>query len=405
MSVELYDAGMRAAAAHYRRPVPRLRATPLPDTAVRLAVRTVRAKRGPVALEVAGPGQTAQRATGRAALGLLGRTVVALCGGDLLGDDAPVVCAVTAGFGTVEALGALGALTPAEGDADEWIGAAVAGCWYERAAHPGTGLVVNLRAASAVKFLLGVVPGEESDALWRARLGVNTAGVEGLHHWWDRLDGAERLRGLESVRSDDRWLWRRMLGDAVEGKSPRRETLALAALRLRTRCDAADLWEAALLGDPWWRRRAVHSGHVCTGTVSVGTGKDAARFTVHSDRSDTRLKVGAAVLGWTGTVTADHTGNQFHGEVIAVGPDPLGGLALTVAVRRRGRRPAADERVSLMSAPPSASVQFAGRAAMRSRYRTLAGWIGRTSIPDPQRREVPLAVMIAAADPDEQETN
>ena len=105
----------------------------------------------------------------------------------------------------------------------------------------------------------------------------------------------------------------------TEGRSwDRPENLQLAAARLASRCDAADLYAAALLADPLWRARGVHNGYVLTGDVVTGAGAAGNRVVVAAPRLDTRLKTGAAVIGWPGGPMGDMPAageNRFSGEV------------------------------------------------------------------------------------------
>ena len=87
-------------------------------------------------------------------------------------------------------------------------------------------------------------------------------GVAGLHVWHRAVTGGDLLAGLEQIREDDDWHLGKVQETLNAGRSwDRVETLHVAAARLASRCDATDLFEAALLGDPLWRARGVRSAY------------------------------------------------------------------------------------------------------------------------------------------------
>ena len=128
----------------------------------------------------------------------------------------------------------------------------------------------------------------------------------------------------------------------------------MAAARLASRCDAADLYDAALLADPLWRARGVHTGFVCHGEAVIGAGQQGNRLVVRAGRLDTRLKAGTAVIGWPGdpmTAMPDAE-NRFSGEVFATAVED-GALTVTIGgLRKTGYRPAAGETLTVIPAPP-----------------------------------------------------
>lgn len=391
MTVEFYDAALRALSAQRAVAVPRIESSPLPATYRRLAVAVTRGRNRSVSVTVTDEAGRTDTGTDAEGLAAIGRMV----GADT---DTPVT-ALVIGRAGVDALGTLARRTWRVTDPQVATGAAVADWWAERAAHPGSGAVIDLVAASAVKYALGVTPGSESEQVWRSWLGCAEGGTHRWHDWWALLDASgPRLAGLDGVGRDDAWLWGHHLGAVAAGGSwNTRETMGLAALRLRSRCEAAESWDAALLGDRLWRRRAVHTGHVCTGTVVVGGTGRSPRVEVVTDRFDVRMKAGSAVIGWAGGIDAAPTSGPgaFAGEVTATA---VAGDQLRIAVAGLGRRvPAADQTVTLMIAPPSPSVAFATRNALRALYRQASSWLARGTAPTPARRQVPLSVVVAAA--------
>ena len=397
MNVANYDAAQRILSYLMRRPVRRLQHSVLPDADRRVAVEVVCGRDGQITVRVADGEGTVRQGVDADAAAVVGGVVVGEAGLEV-----PVTALVSSGA-TIRALGMLAQRYATDNRDAVRRGAAVAGWWCERAAHPGSLAVVNMCVVSAATFMVGVVPGDESAALWRQWLGVSDQSLAGMHQWWDRLDCGPRLGGVESVWSDDRWLWQHLLGAVREGRGwQTAESLSLAAIRLRSRCDAADLWEAALLNDAWWRRRAVCAGVVGCGTVDVA-GVQAGRIEVLTDQLDLRMKVGAAVQGWIGEVT-DTGRDRWSGEVVATSTED-DRLRITIAgmSRRTKVKPVAGQRVTIGPQPPNPSVQFSGRRAVRGLYRARSSWIGHGVSPTVQRREVPLDVMVAAADHGESE--
>ncbi|MFV8141878.1 hypothetical protein ACNQR7_30310 [Mycolicibacterium senegalense] len=397
MSAALFDLALRVAARERCGPVPRLLHNPAPvrENVVAVGVRRVGTV---VHVRAAGPDGHIETGSGPAGLAALVRAAGS-SGCDL--ETGP-----TALIATSAALRSLAGLArtyadPARcADPDVAAGSALAGWWVERAAHPGTTAVANVLAISRQRFVLGVTPGADHAAVWRRALAV-PAGLGGLHAWHRAVTGGPVLPGLDALREDDDWLLGIHQECLSEGRSwDRAETLHLAAARLASRCDAADLYDAALLGDPLWRARGVHTGFVCHGEAVIGAGPQGKRVTIRADRLDTRLKPGTAVVGWPGAPMSvmPETGNRFSGEVFATSVTEDGALMVTIGGLRRGYRPAAGERVTVMPAPPSISTIRSRRIALARLYKRRFSWLSQGVTPTAARRPVPLAVMIAAAD-------
>lgn len=396
MSAVLFDLAVRVAAHDAGVPVPRLLHNPAPMRETRVAVGVRR--RGSV-VHVQAVGSDGHRYSGYGPEGLAAVARASGCAGGDLGGGATAVVDSAA---TLRVLGELAArhADPALASAEAAAGSALAGWWAERAAHPGTSAVTDVLGVSRQRFMLGVVPGADHAGRWRAALAVPT-GVAGLHVWHRAVTGGDLLAGLEQIREDDDWHLGKVQETLNAGRSwDRVETLHVAAARLASRCDATDLFEAALLGDPLWRARGVHGGFVCRGEVVVGAGPQAGRVTVRADRLDTRLRPGAAVIGWPGEPMAPTpgVGDRFGGDVVAT--EVVGGaLKVTIGgLRKSGYRPVAAERVTVIPAPPSPSTIRSRRAAVARLYRRRFSWLSQGTTPTSARRAVPLAVMIAAAD-------
>jgi len=398
MSAALFDLALRVAARDAGGPVPRLLHNPAPSRDVKVAVAARRT--GPV-VHVQAVGSDGRTHTGTGADGLAALARAAGCVAGDLGTGA------TALVDTPATLRALAGLARSFADParctglDVAAGPALAGWWAERAAHPGTSAVTDVLGTSRTRFMLGAAPGDDHAGAWRAALSVPN-GVVGLHIWHQAVTGGPLLPGLDALREDDDWQLQGIQEAVSEHRNwDRPETLHLAAARLMSRCDAADLYEAALLADPLWRARGVHTGFVCHGEAVIGAGQAGHRVTVRAERLDTRLKAGSAVTGWVGepmTAIPDAE-NRFSGEVFATGVSEDGALIVTIgALRKTGYRPVAGETVTVIPAPPSVSTIRSRRTAVARLYRRRFSWLSQGSTPTASRRPVPLAVMIAAAD-------
>jgi hypothetical protein len=280
---------------------------------------------------------------------------------------------------------------------DEGVRAAsaVVGWWVDRAGYPGTGAVVNLLTHSRQRYITGAVPGRERHAShWRQVFGVGD-GIAGLVAWAARISRGEVIAALSVVAEDDAYTYTAAVQRFVKGRDwtvP--EPPPVAAMGLRVRCDTADVWEAALLSDRLYRQRAVHTGHVTGGQVTAAT---RAFFTIACPRLDSRLRVGADVVGWVGGVDSYERATRFCGHIHAAHAQG-GALVLTVAGIPVAVRPSFSDWVTLMPAPPNQSTVRMGR----SRYRWLLfrgdSWIATGKTPGVRRRDVPLDVLCAAAE-------
>jgi hypothetical protein len=404
VSAALFDLALRVAAREAGGPVPRLLHNPAPARDVTVAIGARRT--GPV-VHVQAVGPDGRTYTGTGADGLAALARAAGCAGGDLGAGASALVDTPATLRSLAGL-ARSHADPAQcTHVDVKAGSALAGWWVERAAHPGTSAVTDVLGTSRARFMLGVVPGEDHVGTWRAAFGV-PKGLGGLHVWQRAVTGGPVLPGLDALREDDDWQLQAAQDALRDGRSwDRSETLHIAAARLASRCDAADLYDAALLSDPLWRARGVHTGFVCHGEAVTGAGQQANRVTVRADRLDTRLKAGSAVTGWPGApmTRMPDAENRFSGEVFATAVGEDGALTVTIGgLRKTGYRPAAGEMVTVIPAPPSVSTIRSRRSAVARLYRRRFSWLSQGATPTASRRPVPLAVMIAAADDETQTT-
>jgi hypothetical protein len=396
MSAVLFDLALRVRARELGVPVPRLLHNAVPARTARVAV-LARRGRG-CRVWALGPDGGVQ--TGSGAQGLAALARAAGCADGDLRDGASALIEGPATLGVLQTLAVAHADPTRCRSVAVAAGSSLAGWWVERAAHPGTSAVVDLLAVSRQQMMLGTVPGSDDGQVWRAALGV-PHGLAGLQTWWRAVTVGPTLPGLEPTRQDDDWL----LGVHQDALSKRRswdvpESLYVAAMRLQSRCDAAELYEAALLTDPLWRVRAVHTGHVCHGVVIAGAKDTQGRVVVRSRRLDTRLKARVAVLGWPGDQIHENPSatDRFTGEVVSTAVKD-GQLVVSIGgLRRSGYKPAAGETLTVIPAPPNPSTIRSGRTVRARLYKRRFSWLSQGVRPVSSRRDVPLAVLIAAAD-------
>lgn len=385
MTVEWYDLAQRLAAAETGRAVARLDGSAVWPSARSMAVRA--AVRGDVVMVTAcADDGRPQTATGPDALAMLGGMGVRVSGDrhTLLTDDAA----------TLPALVRL-----AYGVRGDGIGADVAahiGWWADRADFPGTSAVLPLVSACQTRWVTGEAPdAERTAATWRHWLGVRDESVAGLFALAEHVRAGRVLPMLETIADDDAWSWSdacRQHADGWDWRTP--DTISRAASGLRSRCDTADLWAAALLDDPLYRRRAVHTGHVVKGTARIPA-HTRNRVELTCDRMDARLRAGAAVVGW---MDGAPTGGRFTGSVTSTGVN--GGRLLLSLTVPESTRPADGTRLTVLPAPPDPHMTRRGRAKYRALYSTRSSWLTTGRTPIPQRRDVPLDVLLAGASDD-----
>lgn len=398
MSAGLFDLALRVRARELGAPVPRLLHTSVPSRAVRVAVWARRRGRG-CRVWAVGPDRVLHSGSGADGLAALARA--AGCAGGDLGQGATALIDRGSTLRVLDTLARAHADPAACGSVAVAAGSSLAGWWVERAAHPGSGAVVDLLAVTRQQLMMGTVPGGDAAEAWRSALGVGQ-GIAGLHAWWRAISVLPTLPGLEPIVDGDEWL----LGVHQDALTNRRswdvpESLYVAAMRLQSRCDAAEVHDAALLDDPLWRLRGVHTGHVCYGDVVSGAHDAQGRVVVRSRRLDTRLKAGVEVIGWAGEPLHQKPAatDRFAGEVVSTAVNDDSHLEVTIGgLRRSGYKPGAGETVTVLAAPPNPSTLRSHKRVKARLYKRRFSWLSQGVRPVPTCRDVPLSVLIAAAD-------
>ncbi len=387
MTAEWFDLGQRLRAATSGHAVPRLMHAPVAGVLHPVAVRA-RRRGDQITVTAAAPGQRPATATGHAALDLLGALGVTLAASS----PATLVTDDPATLGSLYRL----ALTAAPDSHADTVAAHIA-WWRDRADYPAGRAVVDTLSACRTRWTLGTDPAaEHHPGPWRSWLGIPDDSVTGLLDLYALLTAGPPLPWLDVLAEDDVWSYGSAQSEHSDGLDWRRpDSTSRAALGLRSRCDAADLYAAALLTDPICRRRAVHTGHVVSGTAKP-LGDKLKRVEVTCTRLDSRLRPGNALTGWVGgpaisaaPFTASVTSATVH----------AGHLILTLS-GTTGAAPGDGDPVTLTTAPPNPHRQRAGRKTYRALYSARRSWLTTGRTPTATRRPVPLDVLVAGAEPD-----
>lgn len=273
--------------------------------------------------------------------------------------------------------------------------AATIAYWTDRADFPGTTATIDTLDACRTRWVTGQPPAAENHAsTWRTWLGITDEKITGIHTLLNHVTHGHPLPGLAPTADDDHRAWRRAhqaYADGLDWHRP--DTPAQAALGLRARCDAAERYAAVLLGDPTYRARAVHTGHVITGTVQAAP-RTPGRLTIRCDRLDARARPGDSLIGWTGT-PAQPAAATFHTTLDTA--EVRGGfLTLTTTVPRHA--PARGQPITLQPAGPETGQRNHARSTYAALYRSRYSWLTTGSTPTPTRRDVPVEIIIAAAE-------
>jgi hypothetical protein len=286
-----------------------------------------------------------------------------------------------------------------------WDVAATVGWWDQRADHPGTGAVLDLTLVCAERWVLGVAPADEHHLrVWRHWLRVAEPGPQGLLELADLVAAGETLPGLETFAEDDRRSWDYFRSRTLDPANPwdwrTRDNRREAALGLATRNDAAELYASLRLADPLVAQREAFGGMVVSGIVQRLVAD--AVIEVSLDRLVCRLRADTAVEGYPGEPGGVPTRSGLPWLRSRVGATRVTAdehLIVTlnqVQVRGSLRR---GQRLTLRPRAVDPNQQRSGRHELHRRYATRRSWLSGGSAPTPHRRDVPLDIVIGAAEP------
>lgn len=388
MSVETYDLAIRLRAATTGHPVPRTTYAPvLPPT----DPITLTATGTPSTLLIHAATTTAQTTGyGDAAL-----TALTTLGVAPTGSHRTLV---------VPDRATLAALARAARHSKDQATAALVGWWQQRAEHPGTGAVICLTDACRRRWTLGTTPDAERRInTWHSWLGISDHGPSGLLQLARRVSDGHTLTGLLAAHEADSRSWSYHLDRLAQGWDWRtRDNRSEAALGLATRADAAELYDSLRLADPLVAQRESWTGTVVTGTVIALPDPGVLHVQAHALLC--RLRADSAIQGWAGAPLdipdATSTATRITAARLTdVRMTADRRLVLTVAdaVIRPGRLVVGDQ-VTLRPKAVDPRQQSNGRRNMRYRYRTACNWLAGGTAPVVRRRDVPLDVVISAAE-------
>jgi hypothetical protein len=281
--------------------------------------------------------------------------------------------------------------------------AAVVNWWTQRADHPGTSAVLDLVTACSARWTLGVPPTHEHEiAVWRRWLDVADRGPRGLLDLARRVSQLPTLPGLTALAEEDHASWDIFTARLADARSNwdwrRRDSRREAALGLASRCDATELYASLRLGDPRVATRESFAGSVVCGVVSAVAGRV---IEVTADLLACRLREQTAVEGFPGRPAdlppALSSSPLVRGEVAATRVDGTGRLVITIDSSTA--RPAnVGQRLTLRPRSVDPRQQRGGRQELHRRYAARRSWLSGGAAPTPRRREVPLDVVVAAAE-------
>ena len=177
-----------------------------------------------------------------------------------------------------------------------------------------------------------------------------------------------------------------------------RDSRREAALGLASRCDAVELYESLRLGDPLVAARESFAGGVVTGIITTLGSRSVE---VALDHLTCRLREQTAIEGFAGRPRdlppALSSAPLLRGRVAATRVTTNGQLALSIAdVIARSAH--VGQRVALRPRSVDPRQQRSGRQELHRRYAARRWWLSGGAPPAPRRREVPLDVVIAAAE-------
>ena len=199
--------------------------------------------------------------------------------------------------------------------------AAVIAFWFDRLDFPGTQAIVNVVERATTTYVTGEAPTYDRHVTtWCHWFTIaNTAtSAQQIREFLPWLTAGPFLHALQAAVDDDVRAWNEATTMAKKAPSSKKylrtgidgwrrpDSNTEAAVGLKRRNAAAELWNDALLTDPLWRARQLWSGHVTEGTVTAisPAGKLSNGYvTISSSRLGNRLRAGKNVHMWAGPAT------------------------------------------------------------------------------------------------------
>lgn len=383
MSRALFDLGARLRAEHTGTPVPVAAYAPVipPTSGIAVTVDTDDSHVYIAATDGIHTHTGTDRA-GLAALAALGATMGA--------PRRPIIVA------TVRDLAVLTALARTYSDE---AASPVVGWWDERADYPGTDAVHIATASARQRWVLGVHPDREREPeTWARWLGITSTGPQLLLDLARRAAGGPALPGILHASTLDTASWDRYVKRLSTGRPWwSKDNRIDAALGLIGRSHAAEWYESIRLDDPLVALAAAHDGTLVPGTI-IRRGDTTA--TIAADRPLSRLRVYTKVTAWHGEPLDAGGSDCLTGSVYEATIDTAAHLTITVAgiARKQAHALTVGDRVTLRPGRVDPNMQTSARTLAAAGYRRGTNWIAGRGKPVPRRGDVPLDVIVAAAE-------
>lgn len=384
MSRAQFDLGARLRAAHAATPVPTAAYAPAipPTSGIAVTVDTD----GEHVYLAATDDTTGRTITGTDRAGL---DALASLGVTITAPRRPVV------VGTSRDLATLTALARAYPDADA---SPVIGWWDDRRDYPGTDAVHIVTDTARLRWTLGVHPDREREIdTWGQWLGVTTTGPQRLLDLARRTTSGPLLPGILHASILDTASWERYTHRLSAGRPWWvKDTRIDAALGLIGRSHAAEWYGSIRLDDPLVALAAAHDGTVVPSTI---IDRSEASVVVAADRPLSRLRVDSKVTAWLGEPVNAGAVSCLTGSVSAASIDTAARLTITISgLPRRGGDLKAGDRLTLRPGRVDPNMQANARRLAAAGYRRGTNWIAGRGNPVPRRGDVPLDVIVAAAE-------
>ena len=275
----------------------------------------------------------------------------------------------------------------------------VIGWWDERIDFPGTDAVHVVTENAARRWVLGVHPDLDNDpATWARWLGVHSTGAAMLYDLARLTTTGPLLPGLLHASVLDTASWDRYGARLKAGRRWwAKDTRTDAALGLISRSHSAEWYDSLRLDDPRVAVAASHDGTIVPGVI---VGCDPFRVTVAADRPLSRLRVDAKVTAWHGEPINAGGADCLTGVVDEATIDTASRLtiALTGVPVKARKALSIGDRITLRPSRVDPNMQTTARRLASSGYRRGTNWIAGRGTPISRRGDVPLDVIVAAAD-------
>lgn len=274
----------------------------------------------------------------------------------------------------------------------------VIGWWDERADFPGTDAVHIVTATARLRWALGVHPDLERDpATWAHWMHIDSTGPTALLDLARLTASGHTLPDLLHASILDTASWERYSKRLTAGRPwflP--DTRTDAALGLIARSHAAEWYESIRLSDPLIALAASHDGTLVPGTVIARNGETAV---IEADRALSRLRTDTKVSLWIGEPLDSRTKDYNDGAVAGATIDHNARLTLTITgLPKRNTTLTPGIRVTARPARVDPSMQARARGLTATGYRRGENWIAGRGTPVLRRGNVPLDVIVAAAE-------